>query len=370
MYPELLDLTPFTTSGQLSTYPSSPISTYPKISDPNGFQSIASALSQSAQSSSSQIATPSQPPSPRVLYLLESIVCHYGGHGFGHYICYRRKPRPVVSRAPSSSSASSPSSYSRFRPPTLNDLSQSGTGKGWLRISDEVVSEVGIETVLSDRSGVFLMFYERVDLNGSSHPLSTAHTNGVAEGSEALQASSLNRDIAESSSVSPPAASTTTTSRPVPSSSGLGTLTTKPGTLSSRASTPRIVRSVSAGIQPFSRPQTRASSPNGGAVPAAHPVLTSINPSIANEDAQILSSSTDTITPLRASLISNGVVANGGVGKHNGPDMLGTTPAPLNVAVGGTEAAGSENAGPNGDAHPQSQSPAKKHRARRKSGKK
>lgn len=364
MYPELLDLTPFTTSGQLSTYPSSPISTYPKASGSNSFQSIVSASSQSPNPSAPSSSSP-QPPTPRVLYLLQAIVCHYGGHGFGHYICYRRKPRPI-SRATVSSSSSSSSSSPRFRPPTLNDISQPGTGKGWLRISDEVVSEVGIDTVLSDQSGVFLMFYERIDLTGSSYSSTTAHTNGVAGGSEALQSPSLNHDA----SVSPSSSSTAAATQPLPSSSGSGPSGLNSVALLSRVNAPRIVRSVSAGIQPFSRPQTRASSPNGGANPASQPLLRSMTASsIANEDTQILSSSADTITPLRASLLSNGHIPNGVTGKHSGPDVPSTITT-LDVSISSTGASGVENTGANGDAQPQSPAQSKKHRARRKSGKK
>ncbi|KAF8312666.1 cysteine proteinase, partial [Clavulina sp. PMI_390] len=143
VYPELLDLTPFTTSGQLSTSPSAPISS--TAPPPSVLSHLAKSSSSSSQSSSS-------PASPRVYYILQAIVCHYGGHGFGHYICYRRKPRPIVSS----------SSQPRFRPPTLQDLSDPASGKGWLRISDDSVGEVGINTVLGDQSGVFLLFYERV----------------------------------------------------------------------------------------------------------------------------------------------------------------------------------------------------------------
>lgn len=39
-------------------------------------------------------------------------------------------------------------------------------GRGWLRISDDSVKECGIETVLSERSGAFMLYYERVVLPG------------------------------------------------------------------------------------------------------------------------------------------------------------------------------------------------------------
>jgi ubiquitin carboxyl-terminal hydrolase 1 len=37
----------------------------------------------------------------------------------------------------------------------------SGSGKGWLRISDDSVHECGIENVLAEGSGVFMLYYER-----------------------------------------------------------------------------------------------------------------------------------------------------------------------------------------------------------------
>ena len=100
------------------------------------------------------------------------MVCHYGQHSFGHYVCYRRKPRP-------------PSSDVRFAPPKLADplgcecekcerfspvrddddtfnAERCRPGHGWLRISDDSVKEVGIETVLQEGSGAFMLYYERV----------------------------------------------------------------------------------------------------------------------------------------------------------------------------------------------------------------
>lgn len=39
-------------------------------------------------------------------------------------------------------------------------------GRGWLRISDDSVKECGIESVLMERSGAFMLYYERVVLPG------------------------------------------------------------------------------------------------------------------------------------------------------------------------------------------------------------
>ncbi|CAL1700068.1 unnamed protein product [Somion occarium] len=158
-FPELLDLSPYTTSGKLSTIPDKPIS------------------EQGPFIPRSTTPTPATYAAPRVLYRLSAIVCHYGQHSFGHYVCYRRKPRPMSSGA------------RRFAPPKLvcplgctcekcqmygpvRDEAEDGEeklipsrnvpGRGWLRISDESVQEVGLETVLREGSGAFMLYYERV----------------------------------------------------------------------------------------------------------------------------------------------------------------------------------------------------------------
>ena len=161
LFPELLDLTPFTTSGQLSTSPSAPISS-PTVTPPPR----------------SNTPTPAT-YAPRVLYRLSAVVCHYGAHSFGHYVAYRRKPRPASL------------GKHRFDPPTLRcplgcecekcavlgpirDEDVSGTkdlangempayaASRWLRISDDSVEEVGVERVLAETAGTFMLYYERV----------------------------------------------------------------------------------------------------------------------------------------------------------------------------------------------------------------
>ncbi|KAI0677187.1 hypothetical protein C8Q78DRAFT_1001569 [Trametes maxima] len=153
VFPEMLDLTPFTTSGQLSTQPSAPISTPPPP----------------LPSQRSITPTPSTYAVPRTLYRLSAVVCHYGQHSFGHYVCFRRKPRP-----PSAGDR-------RFAPPRLacplgcdcarcerygpvrdDDDSGARPGRGWLRISDDTVQECGIERVLQEGVGAFMLYYERV----------------------------------------------------------------------------------------------------------------------------------------------------------------------------------------------------------------
>jgi ubiquitin carboxyl-terminal hydrolase 1 len=43
-----------------------------------------------------------------------------------------------------------------------------GTGRGWLRISDDSVNECGIESVLSEGSGVFMLYYEKAIISTAS----------------------------------------------------------------------------------------------------------------------------------------------------------------------------------------------------------
>ncbi len=81
-----------------------------------------------------------------MLYRLAAVVCHYGQHSFGHYVCFRRKPR----------------GSGRGGPPRLNEGFHAKPGRGWLRASDDTVREVGIETLLQEGSGAFMLYYERV----------------------------------------------------------------------------------------------------------------------------------------------------------------------------------------------------------------
>ena len=155
-FPEILDLTPYTTSGQLSTQPSAPISSPPP---PIPIQR-------------SITPTPSTYAVPRTLYRLSAVVCHYGQHSFGHYVCFRRKPRPPAAgdhryapprlACPLGCDCQRCQQYGPIRDDEWPDSARPGTGRGWLRISDDSVQEVGIERVLQEGSGTFMLYYERV----------------------------------------------------------------------------------------------------------------------------------------------------------------------------------------------------------------
>ncbi|OCF42880.1 ubiquitin carboxyl-terminal hydrolase 1 [Kwoniella heveanensis CBS 569] len=124
-----------------------------------------------------------EPIQRRVLYRLESMILHYGyTHSSGHFICIRRKPSPPPVSSWKKEEGSGP-----FRPSTVNKSCPDGCqcepcayfgqvrdhqdgpsglgpgiGKGWLRISDADVDEVGEEALYEARGAVFMLFYEKV----------------------------------------------------------------------------------------------------------------------------------------------------------------------------------------------------------------
>ena len=237
-FPEILDLTAFTTSGQLSMAPTVPIS---------------------SPSNRSLTPTPQNSNPPRTFYQLSAVVCHYGQHSFGHYICYRRKPRPPSAGA------------SRFSPPKLacpwgcecERCLRSGHirvddeydvrrkyGHGWLRISDENVQECGIETVLQESSAAFMLFYERVlQPRPSQNPF-----NQIPRGSEeTVRPRDVQGQDSSSTWVEVEVENKNTVVRP-PSAQG-------------KLVKPRVVRSVSAASRSRSPPVNSATRPRPLPVP-------------------------------------------------------------------------------------------------------
>lgn len=190
-YPEYLDLTPFTTSGELSTLPSAPISTPSPRSTPSRSSSIPT------------VSRPASLPIIPILYRLAAVVCHYGTHSFGHYVAYRRKPKP-------------PSDKNRFDPPPLKcaqhctcekckggnaqaQLDEDTHDSRWLRISDETVDEVGIERVLAENSGVYMLYYERVVMPQQLISSSLSSADGWNSSDGSLSHTWLSRNTPHSS---------------------------------------------------------------------------------------------------------------------------------------------------------------------------
>ncbi|KAK6002699.1 hypothetical protein QM012_001449 [Aureobasidium pullulans] len=76
-------------------------------------------------------------------YILRAAVTHYGRHENGHYICYREHPEHIQD--------------------SDNDILSKHTPSKWWRLSDDDVSAVSEDHVLR-QGGVFMLFYERVDV--------------------------------------------------------------------------------------------------------------------------------------------------------------------------------------------------------------
>lgn len=60
-----------------------------------------------------------------------------------------------------------------------SDDTRNRPGTGWLRISDDSVRECGIESVLAEGSGAFMLYYER---GGQQPALPVRHTAAVGAG--------------------------------------------------------------------------------------------------------------------------------------------------------------------------------------------
>ncbi|ORY33965.1 hypothetical protein BCR39DRAFT_517965 [Naematelia encephala] len=117
----------------------------------------------------------------KILYRLEAVILHYGyTTSSGHFISIRRKPRP---RPDSPDTSTSDINNDTWRPETVSKSCPDGCkceqclffgqvrpesgrepvpGKGWLRISDDEVEEVGDEALVQAGAAVFMCFYEKV----------------------------------------------------------------------------------------------------------------------------------------------------------------------------------------------------------------
>ena len=108
VFPEYLNMDPYTTSASLSIDPNQPISMRP------------------ARTAGTSL--------PAHLYRIASVIVHFGSHSNGHYVSYRRRPRSSRTKSLS------------------ND---------WFRISDEDIDPANVNEVLG--ANPFMLFYERVE---------------------------------------------------------------------------------------------------------------------------------------------------------------------------------------------------------------
>ncbi|PKI84317.1 ubiquitinyl hydrolase 1 [Malassezia vespertilionis] len=106
LFPEWLDMAPYTTGAHLATSATHP------LSEPGGVY----------------------------MYRLSALVTHYGAHNYGHYVSFRR-------RSSAGAHAESDNVANRSE---------------WARISDESVQACSLHQVLAQNP--YLLFYERVDL--------------------------------------------------------------------------------------------------------------------------------------------------------------------------------------------------------------
>jgi ubiquitin carboxyl-terminal hydrolase 1 len=149
LFDEYLDLTPYIVSGTLDTHTASPLTSF-------------------AEPSTSKKNTRS---SPSHLYRLMSVVVHYGGHSYGHYIAYKRRILPYNCHCHKCSkqhrrSSSVPPHQQNDITRMESDNSESGgeswsACKTWYRISDSKVDPCTLDDILS--SNPYMLFYERVD---------------------------------------------------------------------------------------------------------------------------------------------------------------------------------------------------------------
>jgi ubiquitin carboxyl-terminal hydrolase 1 len=143
------------------------------------------------------------PDQKKVIYRLSSVILHYGyTHSSGHYVCIRRKPVPAslpsangeLSASNGQLHTSTPAASTNIHVDTgaangdtRADVPSTGSkacpdgcrcedcvyfgqareldalpGRGWLRISDADVEEVGVEALVEARAQVSMLFYELV----------------------------------------------------------------------------------------------------------------------------------------------------------------------------------------------------------------
>ncbi|ROW08960.1 hypothetical protein VMCG_02961 [Cytospora schulzeri] len=140
------------------------------------------------------------------IYELRAVVTHYGRHENGHYVCYRRHPRRSM-KVPGSSKVEGKSD----QPPNLagdelandvDDINESRLDEAitdepygedadaqWWRLSDETVTKVGEQDVLS-QGGVFMLFYDCID------PNSVLVTSGATtEANDSIKTPATNTEV-------------------------------------------------------------------------------------------------------------------------------------------------------------------------------
>ncbi|KAI9830472.1 MAG: hypothetical protein M1826_004709 [Phylliscum demangeonii] len=122
------------------------------------------------------------------VYNLRAVVAHYGRHENGHYMCYRA----------TDSTDGLPRDDTATEGPALDSPRQR-----WWKLNDEHVTMVAEEEVL-DQGGVFMLFYERVDLPmPSRHGTTMSIAASVVEEEQTMAAITAAAEASLDSSPSP-----------------------------------------------------------------------------------------------------------------------------------------------------------------------
>ncbi|GAN06813.1 cysteine proteinase [Mucor ambiguus] len=160
LFPEYLDVSPFSTNGTLHTQPNIPISTMNEKSAGKGFY-----------------------------YRLMSVVVHYGSHSFGHFVAFKRRIYADQCKC-----------YQ-----CTGNVSVSATEKAelwkcqnsWYRISDSKVDECSIEDV--KRSNPYMLLYELISDDDVDLDADECEDDGWMEGDndEGTEDTSLEADAPE-----------------------------------------------------------------------------------------------------------------------------------------------------------------------------
>ncbi|KAG0016330.1 hypothetical protein BGZ80_009298 [Entomortierella chlamydospora] len=175
-FPEYLDASPFCTTGILLTQPNMPMSISEQDLERLGYEQ--SKIKRQSKHGGQQ---QQQRKSSKVIYRLQSIVVHYGGHSYGHFIAYRRKPASMLSKTGAVGLGLDP-----MTTPGAGSLyGRSNVSEDWFRVSDENVESVTLDHVL--RSNPYMCLYERVETLEES----ASKTCGVATSSLSIQAVEL-----------------------------------------------------------------------------------------------------------------------------------------------------------------------------------
>lgn len=117
LFPEYLDVSPFSTNGTLHTQPDLPIS------------------------------TPTQ--KSNCFYRLMSVVVHYGSHSFGHFVAFKRRIYADQCKCHQCTGGK------------VSGLEEWKCQNSWYRVSDSKVDWCSLEDVL--RSNPYMLLYELVD---------------------------------------------------------------------------------------------------------------------------------------------------------------------------------------------------------------